>query len=230
MGHSYYDLATRALACYQALPEPDASRNQSKRLLIALAGPPGSGKGRIASKVAKIVNQSGVSCSVISIDGCSQDSHNDTSSILPKSPSWTFKGAAAVDLIQQIQRQTTEPNDIKSPYTIHVEDVESHKLNVAGDASIVIFEGLYMLCEDLPWARIQNLVNERWFVEVEPEVGRQRVVKRFLDTGFEKDYEAACTRYDENDVFNAEFINRTSKGRDVTVKSIDRRSSSGSGY
>ena len=111
-----------------------------------------------------------------------------------------------------------------------MEDVESHKLNVAGDASIVIFEGLYMLCEDLPWARIQDMVNERWFVEVEPEVGRQRVVKRFLDTGFEKDYEAACTRYDENDVFNAEFINRTSKGRDVTVKSKDRRSSSGSGY
>ena len=223
MGQSYYDLATRALACYQALPEPDASRKQNKRLLIALAGPPGSGKGRIASKVAKIVNQSGVSCSVISVDGCSQDSHNDTSSISPKSPSWTFKGAAAVDLVQQIQRQTTEPNDIKSPFTIHVEDVEAHKLNAAGDASIVIFEGFYVLCEDLPWARINSLVNE-------PEIGRQRVVKRFLNTGFEKDYEAACTRYDENDVFNAEFINRTSKERDVTVKSTGRRDSTGSSY
>ncbi|KEQ94282.1 hypothetical protein AUEXF2481DRAFT_5775 [Aureobasidium subglaciale EXF-2481] len=230
MGQKYYDLASRALACYQALPDPDVSRKQDKRLLIALAGPPGSGKGRIAAKVAKIVNQSGVSCSVISVDGCSQDSHNDTSSILPKSPSWTFKGAAAVDLVQQIQRQTTEPNDLKSPFTIHVEDVDSHNLNVAGDASIVIFEGLYVLCEDLPWARISSLVNERWFVEIDHEIGRQRVVKRFLDTGFEKDYEAACTRYDENDVFNAEFINRTSKERDVTIKSTNRRDSTGSSY
>ena len=230
MGQSYYDLATRALACYQALPDPDASRKQNKRLLIALAGPPGSGKGRIASKIAKIVNQSGVSCSVLSVDGCSQESHNDTSSISPKSPSWTFKGAAAVDLVQQIQKQTTEQNDIKSPFTIHVEDVEAHNLNVAGDASIVIFEGLYVLCEDLPWTRIGDMVHERWFVEVEPELARQRVVKRFLITGFEKDYEAACTRYDENDVFNAEFINRTSKGRDVTIKSTDRRDSTGSSY
>ncbi|KAI4791883.1 hypothetical protein E4T44_12880, partial [Aureobasidium sp. EXF-8845] len=122
------------------------------------------------------------------------------------------------------------PNDIKSPFTIHVEDVETDKLNVAGDASIVIFEGLYVLCEDLPWARIRSLVHEGWFVETEPEVSRRRVVKRFLDTGFEKDYEAACTRYDENDVFNAEFINRTSKGRDVTIKSSDRRDSTGSSY
>lgn len=230
MGQSYYDLATRALTCYQALPDPDASRKQSKRLLIALAGPPGSGKGRIADKVAKIVNQSGVSCSVISVDGCSQESHNDASGVSPKSPSWTFKGAAAVDLVQQIQKQTTEPNDIKSPFTIHVEDVEAHNLNVAGDASIVIFEGLYVLCEDLPWTRIGDMVHERWFVEVEPDLARQRVVKRFLMTGFEKDYEAACTRYDENDVFNAEFINRTSKGRDVTIKGTDRRDSTGSSY
>ncbi|THW62042.1 P-loop containing nucleoside triphosphate hydrolase protein [Aureobasidium pullulans] len=230
MGQSYHDLATRALACYQELPNPDASRKQDKRLLIAIGGPPGSGKGRIASKVAKLVNQSGVSCSVISIDGCSQASHNDTSSILPKSPGWTFKGAAAVDVVQQIQKQTTEANDIKSPFALHVEDVDSHALNVAGDASIVIFEGLYLLCEDLPWARISSMVNERWFVEIDPDVGRQRVIKRFLDTGFETDYEAACTRYDENDVFNAEFINRTSKARDVTIKSIDRRGSTGSSY
>lgn len=230
MGQSYHDLATRALACYQELPDPDASRKQDKRLLIAIGGPPGSGKGRIASKVAKLVNQSGISCSVISIDGCSQASHNDTSSILPKSPGWTFKGAAAVDVVQQIQKQTTEANDIKSPFALHVEDVDSHALNVAGDASIVIFEGLYLLCEDLPWARISSMVNERWFVEIDPDVGRQRVIKRFLDTGFETDYEAACTRYDENDVFNAEFINRTSKARDVTIKSIDRRGSTGSSY
>jgi pantothenate kinase len=223
MGQSYLDLATRALDCYQALPNPDASRKQNKRLLIALAGPPGSGKGRIASKVAKLINQSGVSCSVISIDECCRISRRGLDAITPKSQAWLFKGAAAVDLVQQIRTQTSDTNDIKSPFAMHVEDVDGHNLNVSGDASIVIFEGLYMLCEDLPWARISSLVDERWFVQVEPEVGRQRVIKRFLEAGVENDYEAACTRYDENDVFDAEFIDRTSKMRDVTVRSVGRR-------
>lgn len=230
MGQSNHELATRALVCYHALPEPDASKKQDKRLLIAIAGPPGSGKGRIATKVAKLVNQSGVSCSVISIDGWCQSPRQDLDSLVPKSPQWTFNGAAAVDLVEQIRKSNTDKNDIKTPFATHVEDVDNHSLNIAGDASIVIFEGLYVLCEDLPWTRISSLVDERWFVEVEPDVGRQRVIKRFLEARVEPDYEAACTRYDENDVFNAEFVNRTSKERDVTIRSIDRRNSTESEY
>ena len=230
MGQSYHELATRALVCYQALPEPDASTKQDKRLLVAIAGPPGSGKGRIAAKVAKIINQSGVSCSVISIDGWCSSPHHELDSLVPKSPPWTFNGAAAVDLVEQVRKQNTESNDFKSPFALHVEDVDNHSLNAAGDASIVLFEGLYVLCEDLPWARISSLVNERWFVEIEPEVGRQRVIRRFLESGIEPDLDAATTRYDENDIFNAEFVNRTSKERDVTIRSVDRRTSMDSTY
>lgn len=217
------------MACYQNLPEPDVSTKRDKRLLIAIAGPPGSGKGRIARKVARAINPS-IGCSVISCDGWCHNPHKDLDSLVPKSPPWTFTGAATVDLVEQVRNQTAESKRITSPFSPHAEDSNETSLNMACDAPIVIFEGLYLLCEDLPWARIRNLVDERWFVEIEPALAKEHVTRRFVESGVEPDYERACERYDENDVFNAEFVNRTSKERDVTIRSVDRRTSMDSTY
>jgi pantothenate kinase len=64
---------------------------------------------------------------------------------------------------------------------------------------IVILEGNYVHLTTPPWDDATKLLNERWFIEVERDVAKRRVIQRHLHAGIAKDEQEAAKRFDEND-------------------------------
>jgi len=71
---------------------------------------------------------------------------------------------------------------------------------------IVIIEGNYVHLTVPPWDEATRILDERWFINVEREVARKRVIQRHLMAGIAKDEEQAARRFDENDWVNAIFL------------------------
>jgi pantothenate kinase len=71
---------------------------------------------------------------------------------------------------------------------------------------IVIIEGLYTMLGIHPWNKAAELLDERWFVEVDVMEARTRIIKRHVLTGITKDEEEAARRADLNDTPNGQFV------------------------
>jgi len=71
---------------------------------------------------------------------------------------------------------------------------------------VVVIEGLYTFLRIAPWDAAARVLDERWFVDVDPVEARERLVRRHILTGVAKDREEAEWRADNNDIPNGHFI------------------------
>lgn len=65
---------------------------------------------------------------------------------------------------------------------------------------IVLIEGLYCFLSVDPWDKAGRLLDERWWIDVNEEEGRRRLVNRHVLSGVAKDMQEAIWRADENDM------------------------------
>ena len=80
-------------------------------------------------------------------------------------------------------------------------------------------EGNYLYL-DLPmWKPISELLDERWFIEVDENVAMERVVKRHIGTGNTE--EKARFRVENNDRLNARQINQSKNVASKYICSIE---------
>lgn len=87
---------------------------------------------------------------------------------------------------------------------------------------MVIFEGLYLhLKEPQIWKSIAVQMNELWFLQVDREIARKRIIKRHIESGISNDEEAAVYRADNNDFLNADYILENSIIPTKTINSIE---------
>jgi hypothetical protein len=63
------------------------------------------------------------------------------------------------------------------------------------------------------------LVDERWFIEVKPEIVRQRVAEGRLSKGKASSMEESLRTYDGTDRANTEWIEENIVGVDLTIVS-----------
>jgi pantothenate kinase len=87
---------------------------------------------------------------------------------------------------------------------------------------IVVLEGNYVHLNVPPWDEATRLLDERWLIEVEQDVARQRVIQRHLRAGIAKDEEEAAERFDRNDWPNGLFLleNSDVSSANKRIKSI----------
>ena len=69
-----------------------------------------------------------------------------------------------------------------------------------------MFEGNYLSLGKGVWKEVAGLMDELWFVEVEFEVARKRLVPRHVKAGIAKSEEEADRRVRENDLVNGEEL------------------------
>ncbi|KAJ9137578.1 Phosphoribulokinase uridine kinase family protein [Pleurostoma richardsiae] len=201
-----------------------------KRLLIALAGPPGSGKTTIAQHVVDYVAalQSSPSIVAISADGfhlslaALRALPNAAEAFARRGAPWTFDGAAVVDLVRNL-RAGAGQNAVMAPTFDHaIKDPVTDGLTVGLDTEVCILEGNYLLSDEAPWNEIADIVDDRWLVKVDPMLARNRVAARHLRVGIEDSMEKALKRAEENDMVNGEYVMRHSHGRyDVLIESLE---------
>jgi pantothenate kinase len=202
------------------------------RLLIALAGPPGSGKTTIAEHVVQRVNKlqgPHPKTVCISADGFHltqaqlRAMPNAAEAIARRGAPWTFDAAAAVALVRELGNPAAVLRPVLAPTFDHqVKDPVAGGLSVAADVDVCIIEGNYLLMADEPWREIGELVDDRWLVHVQPELARLRVAKRHLKAGIEDSMDKALARAEGNDMVNGALVAERSQGRyDILVDSVE---------
>lgn len=188
----------------------------STRYLVGIAGVPGSGKTTLAKHVCAIVNaelqklqaSSGAGPSsqcpeavIVGMDGWHYSRAQLSQFPDPqeakdrRGAAFTFDSAAFADFVEQLKAESAGDEAVLAPSFDHaLKDPVADDVRVESRHRVVIIEGLYCNCDDGEWARGARALNERWVVQVERQVARERLRVRHVLTGVAKDEEEALWR------------------------------------
>ncbi|KAJ3459880.1 hypothetical protein MRS44_015953 [Fusarium solani] len=190
----------------------------TRRVLIALAGVPGSGKTTVSDALIQDLNKDGIrDVAVLPMDGfhysrATLSSFDDPAEAFRRRGApFTIDAAAFLELIVQLRATpvgaSCDETQIKAPSFDHaIKDPVPDAITIPSQTRLVIIEGNYTLIDQAPWSIISKLVDDRWFVDVPTDVARERLAARHLKAGIETTRDAALLRAEENDIPNGRMI------------------------
>jgi pantothenate kinase len=208
---------TYALLADRAQSQLDqALRKGQKRIVIAIAGPPGSGKSTVAAAVAQILNLKAGSRTalVVPMDGfhlyraALDKMPNRAEAYERRGAPWTFDPVGVLRLVKTLYKsRQVDVGVIVAPSFDHAtKDPVEGAVSIPSSVQVILLEGNYLLYDVDPWNRIRDLVDDSWFIDVEAELAAVRVAKRHIAVGIETEWEAAMIRAKGNDLANGEDI------------------------
>lgn len=217
-----------------------------QRVLVAVAGPPGSGKTTIATHIVNSLNGdntqpvvdgdrlASISAISVSVDGFHYTRRhldslpNREEAHLRRGAPWTFDIDAIIRLVEDLKASATVPVNgrsvINAPSFDHaLKDPVADDIHIDVETEIIILEGNYLLLDITKWKEISELVDVTVFVDVDVECARARVAKRHVVAGIEDTFEKGLARFDANDALNGDLIRKNLVPFDVRIESIDAR-------
>ncbi|KAI9892525.1 MAG: hypothetical protein M1814_001482 [Vezdaea aestivalis] len=212
----------------------------SRRHLISISGPPGSGKTTLASALITRLNALHASTSpgsaTTKIAACiSQDGFHLPRSALAQMPDpelafarrgaeWTFDVAGLLRCVREVRRPlTAETKTVRAPGFDHAaKDPVEEAVLVSSKVKVVVFEGNYLADQRGLWGEVGEEMDEVWVLEVDEERAARRLVDRHLRSGIVGCREEGERRVEENDAPNGREILRERGGRvDEVVRSVE---------
>eukprot|EP00029_Vermamoeba_vermiformis_P001186 TRINITY_DN11351_c0_g1_i1.p1 TRINITY_DN11351_c0_g1~~TRINITY_DN11351_c0_g1_i1.p1 ORF type:complete len:236 (+),score=38.48 TRINITY_DN11351_c0_g1_i1:40-708(+) len=207
---------------YRELADELVSKlNGKQRLLVGIAGVPGSGKSTAAKEISRIINEEHPNIAVVvPMDGFHYYRSELDAMPNPKEAHdrrgapFTFNAEKFHQLLKQIK----ETGSAKAPSFDHsVKDPKENDIVVAPENKIIIVEGNYLFLEEKTWNNITDLFDERWFVDCDIDEAMKRVfVRHVKHIGFSE--EVSKQRIAGNDRPNAVMI--VEKGRNRATRII----------
>ncbi|KAJ4357945.1 uncharacterized protein N0V89_002522 [Didymosphaeria variabile] len=227
-------LVKKAWETYQNVPP-------SKRLLIAVSGIPGSGKTTLAAIVSNRLNElhaqhspgtsnSNPLSAFLPMDGYHLSRRqldalpDPVSAHARRGAEFTFDGDSFLKLVKKLREPLCpETQTLFAPSFDHaIKDPVADDIAIAPSIHIIIFEGNYLSLDKAPWSDAAALMNELWFVDVDMEVARKRLIHRHVKAGIAEDAGSAARRADESDLVNGkEIIENRLKVHEIVISEDD---------
>ena len=155
-----------------------------RRLLVGVAGEPGSGKSTVAASVVAALVASGVPAVGVPMDGF----HLAGSTLARlgrldrKGAIDTFDGDGYLALLHRLREHG--PATVWAPdYVRGVEESIGGAIEVGPEVEVVVSEGNYLLVDEGPWRSVRDVVDETWAVEVPRAVRVDRLAARHAAFG-----------------------------------------------
>ncbi|KAJ5325973.1 uncharacterized protein N7506_009075 [Penicillium brevicompactum] len=199
------------------------STADDRRLMIAISGIPGSGKTGLATMMAHRINKIYASENPTSptpiASSLPMDGYHLTRAQLAEMPdpalatarrgaAFTFDGEKFLSLVRALRTPITgKTGSIYAPSFDHaIKDPVDDDIAIPANCRVLFFEGNYLSLNKEPWKTAAGLMDELWFVDVDFEVARKRLVTRHVLAGIAKDEAEADKRATENDLVNGREI------------------------
>lgn len=121
---------------------------------------------------------------------------------------FTFDGDSFFSLVKKLREPICpETKTLYAPSFDHAKkDPVDDDISIAPSVRVIIFEGNYLSLNKSPWKDAAEMMDELWFVDVDFQVARNRLIHRHVKAGIAKDEADAGKRADENDLVNGKEI------------------------
>jgi pantothenate kinase len=152
---------------------------------VGVAGAPGSGKTTLVSALAAVLGRSGVSCTVVPMDGYHY-SRMELDAMPDPGSAHRFRGAPFTfnaDAFVGDLRLARKDRAFSFPGFDHsVKDPVPDTHVLKRTSRVVLVEGNYLLLDEDPWRALSEpgLFDEMWYLRCPLEVAKQRLAKRHM--------------------------------------------------
>lgn len=192
-----------------------ARAGNTRRFLVAIAGPPGAGKSTLADNVAKALKAKGESAEVLPMDGF----HMDNAVLIEKGllkrkgvPD-SFDVRAFLDIVKAVRAADQE---VLVPVFDRSREIAIASARiVSAEHRFIVVEGNYLLFSQGKWAELEGMFDYSIMLAPPMEVLEERLWARWR--GYDLDEEAASAKVYGNDLPNGRLILENRRRADVTI-------------
>ncbi len=188
-----------------------------RRIVIGVAGAPGSGKSSLARRLVRRLDARGVPAVGVPMDGfhLADAVLTDRGLLERKGALETFDGHGYLALLRRLLAETD--HDVLAPgFERTLDQPLAGAVVVPPTTRIVVTEGNYLLDATDPWPVARSLMAEVWFVDLDDDRRRARLVDRHVKHG--RTREAAQAWMDEVDEPNARRVIEQQAEADLLVR------------
>jgi pantothenate kinase len=194
------------------------ARNDA-RTIIAIAGPPASGKSTLADAVVHALNRDVMGpvarAALLPMDGYHLDNLilEARGLLSRKGAPETFNAVGFCDAVTALADTTREA--FHPRFDRQMDLAVANAIAVHPDTPIVVVEGNYLLLKSEPWTALFDVFAATIFVCPTMNELRDRLRQRWINHGL--DHPSAMRRAESNDLPNAELVIRESRDADLTL-------------
>lgn len=182
-----------------------------RRIIIALAGPPGAGKSTLSERLLAVLPVG--EAALVPMDGFHFDN-----AVLDVMGLRNRKGAPETFDCDGLAAMLRRIRSGRQPVAVPVFDREADLARagaaiIPADTRIVLVEGNYLLLDRSPWSELMPLFDLTIFIDVPMAELERRLLARWRDLG--RSEEEASAWVDGNDLPNARLVIESSRAADI---------------
>ncbi|SOE92268.1 Panthothenate kinase [Burkholderia sp. D7] len=186
-----------------------------RRRILGLVGAPGAGKSTLAQAIlealpgrAVVVPMDGFHLANVELARLGRASR--------KGAEDTFDSAGYAALLERLRAQRDNELIYAPTFRREIEEPIAGAIPVMPDVPLVITEGNYLLLQQGHWKAVRPLLDEAWYLDVDPQLRVQRLIARHVQFG--RDEDAAREWVQRTDEVNAALIESTRGHADLVFQ------------